>query len=196
MAAETIYFITAQTLQKSGFIHGNVNTEVIRSSIIRCQDRFIEPLLGSPLYEDLQSKVKAGTLNANETLLMDKYIRPLLTAHVEIRVARRITTQIRNAAASKATDPNFTTGTNDDLTNLRDDIHKDIEFYTRKLVGYLCENEEDFPLYDTVRNNKADVRRQFTAGSSIGVTRRNSRTYYRRRDGYPQPGDVILDGDD
>lgn len=196
MAAETIYFITAETLTKSGFVHGNVNTNVVRTAIIRSQDRFIEPVLGSPLYEDLQAKVKAGSLSANEKVLMDKYIRPLLTAHVEIRVARRITTQIRNKTAGKAQDQTVHPTDNDGLNDLKNDIHKDVEFYTKQLVGYLCDNEDKFPKYDEIRDNHEDVKRQFKAGTSIGVMRRNARGYRRRRDGYPQPGDVILDGDE
>lgn len=172
MSAEQIYMVTHQTLVAGGYVAGNVSAQIVRSSIIRCQDRFVEPVVGSPLYERLLEAVKDNDLTGDEVLLMDKYIRPLLTAHVEIRVSRRVTNQIRNKATGSASDDLMTATDNEGLTDLRDDINKDIDFYTRKLVGFLCDNEDNYPLYKECRNKKEDVKKQTRPNSAWGVAKR------------------------
>lgn len=174
MAAEQIFFVTHQTLVAGGYIAGNVNAQIVRSSIIRCQDRFIEPILGSPLYEDLLDKVKNATTNADEDLLLDKYIRPLLTAHVEVRVSRRVTTQIRNKTTGSASDDTITATDNEGLTDLRDDIAKDIRFYADKLIGFLKDNEDTYPLYKLCRNNYEDVEKQVKPNRTVSFLGRTN----------------------
>jgi hypothetical protein len=176
MATTITYFIDTETLTEFGFTQSNVNSKVLNASIIRCQDRFIEPLLGSPLYEEIGQAIRDESLTNDQTTLLDKYIRPLLTAQVEIRVARRVTQQIRNKTAGRGSDETIQASDNDQLTDLRDDIKKDVNFYTRKLVGYLCDNDDIFPKYKEYRNNFEDVARVRKPSYSIGTIRRNKRT--------------------
>ena len=181
MATNITYFIDAQTLTEFGFTQSNVNSKVLQASIIRCQDRFIEPILGSPLYEEIEAAIVAETLTADQTTLLDKYIRPLLTALVEVRVARRVTQQIRNKTAGRGSDETIQASDNDQLNDLANDINKDIHFYERKLIGYLKDNEDIFPAYKECRNNFEDVTQVRKVSYNIGTIRNNAPIRRRRR---------------
>ncbi len=181
MATNITYFIDAQTLTEFGFTQSNVNSKVLQASIIRCQDRFIEPILGSPLYEEIEAAIVAETLTADQTTLLDKYIRPLLTALVEVRVARRVTQQIRNKTAGRGSDETIQASDNDQLNDLTNDINKDIHFYERKLIGYLKDNEDIFPAYKECRNNFEDVTQVRKVSYNIGTIRNNAPIRRRRR---------------
>lgn len=185
MATTITYFIDIATLTDYGYIQGNVNSKVLKTSIKRCQDRFIEPALGSPLYDEIATAIDDDTLTAAQKTLLDKYIRPYLTARVEQVVARRVTQQIRNKTTGRGSDETIQASTNDELTNLRDQIEKDCHFYERKLTGYLCDNESTFPKYGEYRNLEEDVAKTNKVQYDVSSIRRNkSRRLYSGTKGY------------
>jgi hypothetical protein len=154
-----VIFIEPQDLANYGFTSANINSQILRSATIRAQDRFIEPVLGSPLYERLAEGIAGDDLTSDEETLLSSYIRPYLITQVELKVMRHVRMQIRNKTAGSASDASINTMENDEFVFLQQELKNDADFYLAKLKGFLCDNESTFPLYTTVRDKEEDVKK-------------------------------------
>jgi hypothetical protein len=167
------YFLKINNLTDYGFTHGNTDPEIVSASLIRCQDVYIEPLLGSPLYRRVKDAIVADNVTGALQTLLNDYIRPLLTVHVEKKVSIHVHSQIRNKGTGGSNDANFQ---NDSITGvkfLHAELDRDIQFYTTKLVGYLKDNVAAFPEYKQVTGNAEDVQQRTKYKGSITFIGKN-----------------------
>jgi hypothetical protein len=67
-------FISQQYLKDKSLINDNTDWELLQPSIIMIQDLYLQQVLGTPLFEDLQDKITDNTLSVDETNLIKKYI--------------------------------------------------------------------------------------------------------------------------
>lgn len=141
-----IYFITKTELTQEGFIHGNVSSQIVNPAIIRVQDRFLKSTIGRDFYKHLQTAKSDGTLTEMEEYLLEEYIRPYLTAEVEIKVIRELNAQQRNKTVGNGTDANFQKTPANELYRTTDDKKNDATHYRNELIQYLVDYSEDFPL--------------------------------------------------
>ena len=76
------FLITERTLIENSVINENVSMAVIRPTLVKVQEMRIQPIIGSPLYKDLEAKVIAGTLtqalNPVQFTLVEEYIVPCI----------------------------------------------------------------------------------------------------------------------
>lgn len=141
------YLIDLDTLKNLSLTHENVENDVIRKTLRRSQDMYIEPILGTAFYDRLLDGVENSNLTANETTLIEDYIQITLCTAFELRIADTITTEIRNIGTGVATEQNFQANSPSDMERTKDMIQKELTFYTNRLKRYLCENESLFPQY-------------------------------------------------
>jgi len=146
------FLIDIDSLKKLSLIHGNVEVSAIRPILKRSQDMYIEPVLGSDFYNHLLDAVENSTLTAEETLLIEDYIAIVLSISCEIRMRNAITTEIRNIGTGNASDPNFQAANINGIEREKDISYKDLTFYKNRLKRFLCENEADYPLYNSSNN--------------------------------------------
>jgi hypothetical protein len=109
---------------------------------------YIEPILGSALYQRLLQGVEDDDLTANELILVNDYIAMVLSISVELRIADAITTEIRNIGVGVGTEQNYRANTPNEMERTKDITYKDLTFYRNRLKRYLCENEDLYPLYE------------------------------------------------
>lgn len=72
-----ILFITPQELTQTTIIGGNVDVDKYKMCIEQVQLRFIEPLLGSELYDKIIADIQADTLTGLYLTLFNDYIKPI-----------------------------------------------------------------------------------------------------------------------
>ena len=81
--AQKALFITINDLKRKSIIDGNVDADKLIQFIEVAQDTHIQNYLGGLLYNKLQTLVLNGTIgdsgNADYKLLLDDYVKPMLT---------------------------------------------------------------------------------------------------------------------
>lgn len=151
-----ILLVDIDTIKEQSLIHDNVENDVIRVALERCQDMYIQPVLGSSLYKRLLAGVEAGDLTANEDILIEDYILKVLAISVEIKVIDMLSKQIRNTGYATTTGENFKVEEINSIERGKDMSWKDLTFYKKMLKNYLDENRLLFPLYDVFDNYGVD----------------------------------------
>ncbi len=72
-----LLFITPQEMSETTIIGGNVDVDKYTMCILNTQVRFIEPLLGSELYDKIKDDLENDTLTGLYETLFNEYIKPI-----------------------------------------------------------------------------------------------------------------------
>jgi len=140
------YFIEIDKLKRFSLIHGNVDHDLLRTVLLRSQDIYIEPILGSLQYRRLLEGVRDENLTtAEETLL--GYVQQVLFVAVELRTIEAVTERIRNVGVGVSVEQNYQANNADRQERAKDTRYMDLTFYKNRLKRFLKANEADYPLY-------------------------------------------------
>lgn len=146
-----VYFIDVAVLKEQSLIDNNVDNKLLLPTLVKVQDLYLQAILGTPLFEDLQTKITADpTLagNANELLLMNKYIKKVLIYYVCMHTPAALKYRLMNKGAMVKSSDNAQAAEASELKVVKDDFRIDAEGYAELLTKYLKANTTLFPLYD------------------------------------------------
>ena len=111
-----VYFISTSYLKDNSAINENVDDKLLKSAIKEAQEIYIRDIIGSGLYDELQTQAFAGTLTANNTTLLDSYIAPCLKYYTITESMLPMTFKLMNKSVATRQAENATAITIDELT--------------------------------------------------------------------------------
>lgn len=139
-------------IKENSTLDENIDMKLINPTIWYCQKEYIEPALGTALYNDICAEIISDADLSGVTdylTLVDDYIADALLYWVLHESQVPLTYKFRNKSVSKNTDPNSQPVDFEQHKYLRDYYKNKAVMFTQRLKDYLCENEELFPLYGT-----------------------------------------------
>lgn len=140
-------FITEQFIKDNTLIDGNVDEKYITITIAEAQKLHILPILGTALYNELNTQIIAGTTtSANQTLLED-YIADALKYWVIYEGVDLFNYKVTNKAIMTKTSDNSQPIQQADVIRLMDRNRNKAEFFSERLTRFLLANETTYPLY-------------------------------------------------
>lgn len=142
-----VLFISESYLKNNTLVDDNVDQRLIIPSIMTVQDMQLHPILGTPLYEDLKTKITASTLNSDETTLINDYIAKMLLQWTMHELTMSMLFKYRNKSVATKSSDNSQPIDYQDLQFLRDDWKNKAEFYDKRLINHLIDNKALFPKY-------------------------------------------------
>jgi len=142
-------FIDETFLKSNSEVDENVDMKLINPTIWYCQKAYLEQTLGTVLYDDLISKIVAGTLAGNDLTLVNDYIADALLYWVMYELQVPLTYKFRNKSLNKNTDANSQPVGFEEHKYLKDVYKPKAQYFTERLEKYLCANSDLFPLYNT-----------------------------------------------
>lgn len=170
-----VLFIDEQTLKDYSIISDNVDFKQLRPEIISIQDLYIQDIIGSGIYNELKTQVTNNTVTAlNQTLLND-YIQPCLIWRIMAESPLAISFKYANKGVVNKTGDNSVMPTMPDMANIIGKYQDRSENYAEKLVNYLIENSDDYPLYTNPGSGVDTVyprRRTYTTSFAMGAPNR------------------------
>ena len=150
-----VLFISESKLKSSTAINLNVDPNTILPYVLQAQRIYIEPKLGTTLYQKLETEITAGTLAGAYKTLVDEYIGdclPSLAFHMCIPYLRFKT---ENGNIYSKTSETGTALSTEEAQHLREEVRNTAEYYTERMIKYVTNNTSSFPEYST--NSGADV---------------------------------------
>ena len=151
-----VLFISENKLKDSTAINGNVDVDFLLPYVKVAQKKYCETKLGTDLYEKLQADIIAGTLTGNYLTLVDDYIGDMLTHWAFYECIPFLRFKIQNGNIYSKTSETGQALSESEASLLREEIRNTSEYYTQRLIDYLCNNNSLFPEYTT--SSGADVR--------------------------------------
>ena len=169
----TALFITEQFIKDNSVIDENLDMKYLTVTIDKCQKKYIRPILGTALYNELGTQINAGTLTALNTTLLDSYIQEALLYYVLFEGISLFTYKITNKSIMKKNSDNSQPIDSEEVAVMRDGYKDDAEYFSELATNYLIANSSSYPLFlnpgntlDTIRPNMNN----FTCGWVLGDT--------------------------
>ena len=151
-----VLFVSEEKLKDSTAINGNVDVEFLLPYVKLSQIKHCKTKLGSDLYEKLQSDITATTLTGAYKTLVDDYISEMLTQWAFFECIPFLRFKIENGNIYSKTSETGTALSNSEASSLREEVRNTAEYFTERMVSYLCNNNSSFPEYST--SSGADVK--------------------------------------
>lgn len=143
-----ILFISEQVLKDRSLLQDNVDPKLIKPTIKQAQDMYIEPIIGTGLYRELQEQIADNDVSVLNKTLLDNYITDCLCWFVASEMVMSLGYKLTNKNVLKKTSENSETASISDLFDLMNYYKNKGEWYAQRITNYLCENNTDYPLYD------------------------------------------------
>lgn len=125
----------------------NVDDSKLNPNIFKAQDLHLQGVLNSDFMNHLMEAVYNETTNADEDELIEDYIKPMLcewTVAISLEFLRN---KITNKSVSNEYSNYSSSADRANVIDLINTCTNWAEFYTQRLIKYLCDNSNLFPLY-------------------------------------------------
>ena len=153
-----VLFVNEDKLKSSTAINYNVDTAFLLPFLKIAQDKHLQIILGTKLYDKLQNDiagVDGATLTGNYKTLVDDYIQDAIIHYALVEALPFISFQIKNGSITQKNSENGTAATRQDVDYLVQKERDSAEFYGQRIVEYLCNDSSSFPEYS--QNTGADL---------------------------------------
>ena len=148
--------ISVKELKSNGTLFSNnVDDGYLNSTIITCQEVYLEQVTGTALYHKLQELVYNQITGQEDGIyapgneaykdLLEEMVKPYLKARATVDVMYPIAYKIRNAGVMRTSDTNLQPADMNDIKYLEKQYLTYVAEYEQRLSKYLCENKELFP---------------------------------------------------
>ena len=131
----------------------NVDVDFLLPYVKIAQKKYVETKLGTNLFVAIQGMISGGTIsdpaNANYKLLLDDYVADMLVHYAFYEVLPFLRYKVQNNNVVSKTSENSTALSREEAQDLRSEISNTAQFYTERLVDYLCNNNHLYPEYNT-----------------------------------------------
>ena len=151
-----VLFISEDKLKDSTAINGNVDVDFLLPYVRIAQKIYVETKLGTDLYAKLEAEITAGTLAGAYKTLVDDYIGDMLVQWAFFECIPWLRFKVQNGNIYSKTSETGTALSESEASLLREEVRNTAEYYTERLVDYLCNNNSSFPEYTT--SSGADVK--------------------------------------
>ncbi len=145
-------FISRTDLVKNSIIDGNVDTDKFIQFIKVAQQIDIQNLLGTDLYNKISADIIADTLSGNYLTLVNTYVQPTLIWFAQMNYIPFAAYQIKNGGVFKHSSETAQNVDKNEVDYLVGKAREYANYYSTRLVDYLCFNNGLFPEYTSNTN--------------------------------------------
>jgi hypothetical protein len=188
--SKNVLFISEQTLKDRSLLQDNVDPKLIKPTIKHCQDMFIEPILGTGLYRELQDQITNNNVTVLNAKLLDLYITDCLSWYVASEMVMSLGYKLTNKNVLRKTSENSETSSLNDLFSLMEYYKNKAEWYAQRITDYLIEFITDYPLYnnagsgvDIIQPNGTSFQSSIYLGESAIVDYKDYEAMYQSEGG-------------
>ena len=175
-----VLFISEAKLKSSTAINLSVDNAILLPYVLQSQQLYVKSKLGTQLYEKLEALITAGTVGSagNEAYktLLDDYIGSMLPNYALYHCIPFLRFKVENGNIYSKSSENVTPLTTEESQHLREEVLNTAQYFTERMIDYICNNSTLFPEYST--NTGSDVnpsKEAYFNGLHLG-TRRNEGT--------------------
>ena len=160
-----VLFISEAKLKDSTAINLNVSVDLLLPYVRQAQKVYVETKLGTDLTQKLKDLITAGTVGAvgNEAYktLLDDYVGDMMPNWGLYLLVPFLRFKVENGNIYAKTSETGTALTTEEAQHFREEIRNTAEYYTERMISYICNNSSLFPEYTT--NTGSDVKPSHSA---------------------------------
>lgn len=144
----TTAFVDFDYLKANSPLYGNLDPSSIDWLIPASQDKNIERLLGTNLYNKIKTEIQQSGTTSYKTLL-DEFISPALVFYIASDAIAFNQVSFTNAGLLMKSSENSEQATEEAFKRYKGNLDNFAEYYGQRLVDHLCANKSLYPEYAT-----------------------------------------------
>jgi hypothetical protein len=168
-----VIFISEQALKDNSIINENVDMKVLLPVIKLAQEKFMLPILGTGLYNEVKTQVSASNVSVLNKTLLDDYIQPALIWWIMAEAPMPLTYKFMNKSVATRSSENASPASLNDLLKLEERFKDNAQWYSQRITNYLLENSTLYPLYLSPGNGIDTIvpkKTMYSTGMYLGST--------------------------
>lgn len=127
----------------------NIDDNKLTPIIYKCQFTYIQAKLGTKLYNKILTDKSNDNLSGFYETLYVNYIVPTLVLWISYHAGIELSIQLTNKGLIRPTSEISQVASIEEINKLTTNTSNTAEFYTQRLIDYICENNNKFPEYNT-----------------------------------------------
>ena len=148
----TALFIKDEDLKRNTILDGNVDTDKFKPYVKIAQEIHIQNYLGTDLYKRLQTGIISDDLTVNEETLIG-YIQNALIHWAAVDYLPFAAYTVGNGGVYKHLPENAVQVEKDEVDRLVQAERDFAQYYTQRMIDYLCDNSTLYPEYSSNTDN-------------------------------------------
>jgi hypothetical protein len=181
-----ILIVNPDYLKRLTNLNGSIEDSYLIPSVIIVQDKIIQQYLGTQLLTKVLAEIKAGSLSGVYLTLVDEYVRKATAWWTMVDLIPSLYVKIDNGGLVVRMAENTTPISPDDLHREVERARQNAQFYTERLVSYLCQNSSLYPEYNSnTGSDMSPLRETYNQNGmtySLGVDRINLQPFLSASD--------------
>ncbi len=162
-----VLFITEDYIKTNSTIDDNCDAQTLMIITYDAQELYIEPLLGSRLYNKLKADIVASTLTGDYLTLMNDYVVPTLLKWIIHDYVPMSSARLRSVGATKKSGEFGQSMDMKNLTFIMNMAENKANLIGMKMIDYLACNVDLFPEYCT--NDEGGELDPINSATSTGI---------------------------
>ena len=142
-----VLFVNPDYMKRLTQLNGGVEDAVMVPAIILAQDKYLQQYLGTDLLNKLKSDISGDGVTGDYVTLLDSYVRKATVWWAMVELLPNLYVKLDNGGLVIRTSDKTTPISSDDLHREIENARQNAQFYTSRLVEYLCANQSLFPEY-------------------------------------------------
>ena len=175
----TTLIVTPQEIKTETVLGGNVDNDKFIFMIRDQQELFIEPILGTALYKELQRLIALGTLTTGIYFDLWEKCKPVVKFLVLSDLVESSNLNVMNGGIFKNQPENSQTVEQNEAYVLAKSQRIKAEAYKNRLEKFLCDKSQELPEYKDPQPNDYDERPHrndsLVGGWHLNYTPKNTR---------------------
>lgn len=141
-------FVSEQDLKDTTYLDENVDMKLVRDTIELCQEKYMLPLLGTDLYNEIVTQITTTTESSQNTTLLDTYLSKCMKWWVLYEGIDILTYKFTNKAIVKKNSENSSPIDIEEIRRLMEKFRTNAEMYSQRATDYLLANLSTYTLYN------------------------------------------------
>lgn len=135
-------------LKEFSIIPLNFNTKEVQNFIKLAETIWIEPILGTPFYEELLYQVEHNELTEENSTLLVEALYPFLGFAVAYEALPTLWLHVNETSITKGHSDNSEAVTLKEMTYYEQFIRRQLEARKDYFIKWLCEHQDSFPVFN------------------------------------------------
>lgn len=150
-------FIDIEYLTDMTPMGSNLDPLQVAPFILEAQDVYIQDILGTPLYDNLCYNIYINngspTWTSDENIIVELASK-CLAYYTTYMAIPHMAIKIRNSGVVRTQADNIVQTSMEEVRYIREEVKNLGEFYSQRLINYLCDNSNKYPLYNVTGDMK------------------------------------------
>jgi len=157
--------ITPEEVSENAINDNYFDTAYFDNYILTTQRKYVKEVLGVEFYNEILTQVEGASLTADNTIIVNNFIKPMLAHYVVYEVYSKIHTQLTNQGVMENNTERSNQVESFEYSQSRDFYINKADFWRTDMIEYIKEAKKEdstkFPLFkdceDTTQLNKKGI---------------------------------------